>query len=147
MIEEMRLACIMARTAAGDTHDTLTAAAVEAATIGGASALGRSDIGRIAVGAKADLVLVDLEHPAMLPAHDPLKSLVFTAAERAIRDVFVDGQQRVANGEVLTIDPVAVGRRVAETQRRVLPRVPERDYARRIAETVAPPTFPILPTR
>ena len=143
MIEEMRLACIMARTAAGNTHAMPTAMAVEAATLGGAAALGRDDLGRIAIGAKADLVLIDLDHPAMMPAHDPLKCLVFTAADRPIRDVFVDGVQRVAGGEVLTIDQKAAGRRIADTQKRVIPRVPERDYASRPADAVAPPAFPI----
>lgn len=145
MIEEMRLACIMARTASGNTQNTLTTAAVEAATLGGAAALGRDDLGRLAPGAKADLVLIDMDHPSMMPAHDPLKCLVFTAAERPIRDVFVDGIQRVADGAVLTIDQQAAGRRIADTQKRVIPRVPERDYARRTADDVAPPAFPIAP--
>ncbi|MEX0809617.1 MAG: amidohydrolase family protein, partial [Dongiaceae bacterium] len=143
MLEEMRLACIMARTAAGNTHDTTTTAVVEAATLGGARALGRDDIGRIAVGAKADLVLVDLDEPSMMPAHDPLKCLVFTAADRAVRDVFVDGVQRVADRRVTTIDQASVGREVAASQTRVIPKVAGRDYAGRTAGDVAPPTFPI----
>jgi cytosine/adenosine deaminase-related metal-dependent hydrolase len=143
MLEEMRLACIMARTAAGNTHDTSTTDVVEAATLGGARALGRDDIGRIAPGAKADLVLVDLDRPSMMPAHDPLKCLIFTAADRAIRDVFVDGRQVVDDGRVTTIDHDAVGREVTASQARVIPKVAGRDYAGRTADQVAPPTFPI----
>jgi cytosine/adenosine deaminase-related metal-dependent hydrolase len=143
MIEEIRLACIMARTAAGNTHDTPTAAAVEAATLGGARALGRDDIGRLAVGAKADLVLIDLDNPAMMPVHDPLKCLVFTAADRAVRDVYVDGRKVVSAGNVLTVDQRAVGIEVAKTQRRVVGTVSGRDYAGRDADAVAPPAFPI----
>jgi 5-methylthioadenosine/S-adenosylhomocysteine deaminase len=143
MLEEMRLACIMARTAAGNTHDTPTASVVEAATLGGARALGRDDIGRIEPGAKADLVLIDLDDPSMMPANDPLKCLVFTAADRAVRDVFVDGRQVVDAGRVLTIDQRAVGHEVSASQARVLPKVAARDYAGRTADKVAPPTFPI----
>jgi cytosine/adenosine deaminase-related metal-dependent hydrolase len=143
MLEEMRLACIMARTAAGNTHDTLTSDVVEAATLGGARALGRDDIGRIAAGAKADLVLVDLDQPSMMPAHDPLKCLIFTAADRAVRDVFVDGRQVVDGGRVTTIDHDAVGRAVSASQARVIPKVASRDYAGRTADQVAPPTFPV----
>jgi len=46
-----------------------------------------SRIGAIAVGKKADLVLVDLAHPLMRPARDPLRSLIYYAADRAVRDV------------------------------------------------------------
>ena len=41
-------------------------------------ALARPDLGRLVSGAKADLVLVDLANPWMMPARDPLRSLVFT---------------------------------------------------------------------
>ena len=35
--------------------------------------------------------------------------------------------------------------RIAVTQKRFIPRVPDRDYARRTADDVAPPAFPIAP--
>jgi 5-methylthioadenosine/S-adenosylhomocysteine deaminase len=104
MIEELRHAAIMSRTLAGSVHDVTTADVFHAATIGGAEALGRADLGRIAVGAKADLVLIDTTHPLMRPVRDPLRSMVYAAGERAIRSVFVDGTEVVADGRVLTMD-------------------------------------------
>ena len=65
-----------------------------AATIGGARTLKRDDIARLSVGANADLVLVDLQAPSMRPVHEPLRSLIFVAGDRAIRDVFVEGARR-----------------------------------------------------
>ena len=56
-----------------------------------AAALGRDDIGALAPGMAADIVLVDLGHPLMQPARDPLRSFVFHAADRAVRTVLVDG--------------------------------------------------------
>jgi cytosine/adenosine deaminase-related metal-dependent hydrolase len=53
-------------------------------TIGGANALQRDDLGHLAPGCKADLVLVDLADVNMLPARDPLRSLIYTAAERVL---------------------------------------------------------------
>ena len=51
--------------------------------------LRRPDLGRLAVGAKADFSLVDLTHPMMRPVRDPLRSLVYAAGSRAVRDVYV----------------------------------------------------------
>lgn len=60
MLEEIRCAFTQARVASNEPASISMADVFRAATIGGADALGRTDIGRIAVGAKADLVLVDL---------------------------------------------------------------------------------------
>src|SRR5579864_3123816 len=104
LLEEMRLAAILARVAAEDIRAVSTGELLHAATVGGATALGRDDLGRLAPGMKADIVLVDLKHPLMIPARDPLRSLVYTAADRAVRDVFVDGRKVVEKGRVLNLD-------------------------------------------
>ena len=108
------------------------------ATIGGANSIGRADLGRLAPGAKADLVLVDLDHPAMAPMRDPLRSLVFSAGNAAIRDVFVDGAQTIDNGVVTTIDVPGVARALTEGQKRALADTPNRDWAKRAADDISP---------
>ena len=111
------------------------------ATLGGARLLGRSDIGRLAVGAKPDLVLVDLTHPMMQPNREPLRSLIYAAAERAVRHVFVAGRQVVKNGKVLTMDYAAAAAGVNESQKRALAGVPSRDWAGRSIDELSPPSF------
>jgi len=143
MLEEMRFAGILGRIAAKNVHALSGADLLHAATIAGAEALGREDIGRIAVGAKADLVLVDTTHPAMMPARDPLRSLVYSAAERAVRDVYVDGNQVVADGRAVHLDPVTAAGRLAEAQVRMLEAVPGIDYAGRTADQIAPLSLPV----
>lgn len=143
MIEEMRHAIILGRIAAREVHALTSADVFHAATVGGATALGRGDLGRIAVGAKADLVLADLSEPAMQPARDPLRSLIFSAAERAIREVYVDGRRVVADGEPLHIDRRAVAARLSIAQRKVLEAAPKHDYAHRSADVISPPTLPM----
>jgi 5-methylthioadenosine/S-adenosylhomocysteine deaminase len=143
LIEEMRLAAILARVAARDINTTCTAEIFHAATVGGATALGRDDIGRLAAGARADLVLVDLTNPFMLPARDPLRSLVYTAADRAVHSVFVDGTQVVAAGRVLTMDHAEALALLAEAQARMEADVPNHDWAHRRAEQIAPLSLPL----
>jgi 5-methylthioadenosine/S-adenosylhomocysteine deaminase len=98
----------------------------------------RDDLGRIAAGKKADLVLVDLALPQMKPARDPLRSFVYHAADRAVRDVFVDGRQVVGEGKVLMLDPVDAAGRVDRAQHRMLEAAPRRDYRGRNAAEITP---------
>jgi cytosine/adenosine deaminase-related metal-dependent hydrolase len=144
MIEELRLTALLARIQPRSLIGATTAEAFEAATLGGARLLGREDIGRLAPGAKADLVLVDLEHPAMRPVRDPLRSLVFSAAERAVRDVYVGGEQVVRDGRVLTLDHAGALDRLDGVRRRAEARVPERDWAGRSGAELSPLSLPVM---
>lgn len=143
LIEEMRKAAVLARIAARDIASVTTADLLSAATVGGAKALMRDDLGRIAAGNKADLVTVDLTAAPMMPARDPLHSLIYHAADRAVRDVFVDGQQVVAGGKVQTLDQAGAARRLELAQRRMLEAVPRRDYRGRSAEEITPLSLPL----
>ncbi len=138
LIEEMRLAAVLARVAGEDIRAASTGDVFHAATIGGATALMRDDLGRLAPGAKADIVLVDLRHPQMMPVRDPLRSLIFSAADRAVRDVYVDGRQVLKAGRALGLDPAAALDRLQAAQRRMEAAVPARDPRGRASEQVAP---------
>jgi 5-methylthioadenosine/S-adenosylhomocysteine deaminase len=142
MLEEMRTAAVLARITAEDIHAVGTADVLHAATIGGARALLRDDLGRLGPGKKADLVLVDLADVHMVPARDPLRSLVYTAAERAVRDVYVDGRRVVAERAVLHLDRVEAAGRLAEAQQRMIDAVPGHDHAGRSADDIVPLSLP-----
>ncbi|TMJ54850.1 MAG: N-ethylammeline chlorohydrolase [Alphaproteobacteria bacterium] len=136
LVEEMRKAAILARIAARDVAAVTTADLLHAATVGGAKALMRVD-------KKADLVVVDLTVAQMIPARDPLCSFVYHAAERAVRDVFVDGRQVVAEGKVVTLDQAAASERLVQAQRRMLAAAPQRDYRGRTAAEIVPLSLPL----
>jgi cytosine/adenosine deaminase-related metal-dependent hydrolase len=142
-LDEMRLAAYVARVRAGDFRAASTQQVFEAATVGGAKILRRTDLGRLAVGAKADFSLVDLSHPMMRPVRDPLRSLVYAAGSRAVRDVYVAGEQVVREGRVLTIDVEAAHAALAEAQAAALQGVPGRDWAGRTAEQLSPMVYPV----
>ena len=141
MLDEMRLAAYLARTQANNPRTLSTTDLFNAATIGGAKALGRSDIGRLAAGCKADFVLVDVTHPMIRPAHDPVRSLVYAAGDRALKAVFVDGRKVVEDGEVLTMDYREAAAHLHEAQKRVVANAPRQDWAHRPVDRIAPPSF------
>jgi len=141
MLEEMRTAAIMGRVAAQNMHALSTTNIFNAATIGGARALQRDDLGKLDVGARADVVSIALDDPTMMPVYDPIRSLIYTAADRAVRDVWVDGRQLVADGSLTTLDMDTIAAHLQEVQIRALEKVPERDRLGRNALQVAPLTF------
>jgi cytosine/adenosine deaminase-related metal-dependent hydrolase len=143
-LEEMRSAFTISRVVAGTVDDVTTLDVFNAASVGGARALLRDDIGRLKVGAKADLVVIDLKHPAMMPMREPIRSLLYVAADRAVRDVYVDGQQVVADGRAVNLDYQAASEALEEAQKRSMQEVPKRDWAGRAADELAPLVLPIL---
>ena len=70
----------------------------------GAKAQGRRDTGRIAVGARADLALIDLRAPHNLPVVSPEASLAYSAAASDVKMTVVDGRILYENGEFYTLD-------------------------------------------
>jgi len=138
LIEEMRLAIVLGRVHARDIRAANTQSVFNAATIGGAKALGREDLGRLAPGTKADFLMVDLQHPTMTPARDPLRALVWSGADRPIRHVYVDGRAIVRDYRPVGLSFVEAAGILAQEQERMLVDAPLRDYAGREAEMIAP---------
>ena len=143
LLEEMREAVILSRVAAGRVDDAIAADVFDAVTTNGAKALGRSDIGRLTAGAKADLVLMDLAHPLMRPGRDPLRNLIFTAADRAVKDVYVDGTKLVADGAVISMDCDAATGRLEAAQIRAEANVAALDEKGRSGPEISPPVLPM----
>ena len=143
LLEEMRQALILSRVASGDIYDISTTAVFNAATIGAARAFQRDDIGRLAPGAKADLVLLDLTNRYMRPMRDPIRNLIYTAADRAVRDVYVDGRRVLENGEMVTLDVKAAVAALESAQQRAEATVHKRDPQGRAGIEVSPLVLPM----
>ena len=143
MLEELRHVGVYARITTGNVHDLTTTDVFNAATLGGAQALLRDDIGRLAVDAKADIVIVDIEHPLMRPGREPLRNLINVAAERAVKDVFIDGKLVVADGEICTLDYENALIEMDAAQVRSIRKVPELDFQNRTLDQLAPMAFPV----
>ncbi|MGH9090938.1 MAG: amidohydrolase family protein [Acidimicrobiales bacterium] len=119
--EEMRLAPLLARAAAGDASLVPTAQALRLATRGGAEALGLAT-GSLAPGMAADFLRLDLADPCFVPALDErelLAHLVWAAPNRLVTDVWVGGRQVVAGGRCTTVDVEEARRQVAARARRL----------------------------
>jgi 5-methylthioadenosine/S-adenosylhomocysteine deaminase len=119
MAQEIRLACCCYKETRINPRVMPPETGLEMATINGAKAALMSErIGSIEVGKEADIVLFDTNRPEWQPLINPVSNLVYGATGDSVRDVFVMGEQVVANGRLTLIDearlfaevPVAVTR-------------------------------------
>ncbi len=94
----MRFALLSPRSALPHHRWLGAAAGWRMATEAGARALGVGGAGRLAVGAPADIVLLDLDRPAFVPLTDPVAQLVFAAGPAAVREVFAGGRLVLKDG-------------------------------------------------
>lgn len=78
--------------------------AIYAATTAGAKAQGREDCGKLAVGYKADLIVVDACSANMQPIHNLLNNVVYSIAPTDLIMTIVDGKVLYEKGEYKTLD-------------------------------------------
>jgi 5-methylthioadenosine/S-adenosylhomocysteine deaminase len=96
MFESMKIATLLQKFNT-DNQTVMPAKEVfDMATVNGASAL-QLDAGEISVGKLADILLIDLKHPAMIPNHDLISNLVYSATGGVVRST-------ICNGKVLMLD-------------------------------------------
>lgn len=93
---EMRAAALMQKAVHRDPERIPAATMLYLATRGGAKACGLEDVGELSVGMKADLAIVDLSAPHLVPHHDILSLLAYSAGPSDVRDVYVEGQPVVS---------------------------------------------------
>ena len=55
-------------------------------------------------GCRADLVLLDLNRPHLIPRHNALSHLVYAAEGGDVTDVMVDGRFLMRDGKLLQLD-------------------------------------------
>jgi 5-methylthioadenosine/S-adenosylhomocysteine deaminase len=102
LLEEMRLAALLAKAVARDAEAMPAHAALRAATLGGAQALGlEGQIGSIVPGKAADLVALRLSGPELEPCYDPVSHIVYVAGRQHVSDVWVAGRPLVRDGELV----------------------------------------------
>lgn len=80
--------------------------ALHHATLGAAEAIGKADdIGSLAVGKRADIVLVDTTGPEWVPlSPDPILQLVWASDGRSVRHVVASGRVVVEDREPVLVD-------------------------------------------
>ena len=117
LFADMKLAAVLHNGVACDPMAMTPRQALEMATVNGARALGRN-AGRIEAGRTADLILVDFDAPNLIPCHDEVENLVFSAHGSNVCMNMARGRVIYQNGEFKTLD---LDRIKAEVRQYALP--------------------------
>ena len=103
-LQQMKIFAIVPKMYYNDPSVMPVRECVRAATRNGAITQGREDCGVLKTGAKADLIVMDLDSTRMHPVHDALANIVYSASPEDIVMTMVDGKVLYENGEYTTID-------------------------------------------
>jgi 5-methylthioadenosine/S-adenosylhomocysteine deaminase len=125
MFEVMRMVALQTRQAGGDSEVMPAVAPLMMATVCGATAQGRSqECGMLKQGLDADIVLVDFSAPHLMPCHNVVSSLVFSAKGGDVAMTMVRGKILYQNGRFPTLDLNAI---VSEIMEYAIPKVMEKE--------------------
>jgi 5-methylthioadenosine/S-adenosylhomocysteine deaminase len=114
MVEVMRTVLFMERVRRQDGRLPTPEQALAWATRNGYRALGVPEGGWLAAGNRADLVVVDLRRPHLVPALRVVSDFVHNGQAADVRSVIVDGRWLMRDHRVLTLDEPAI---VAQAER------------------------------
>ena len=105
MIESLKFAALLQKVAARDASVVDAQTILDWATLGGARVLGlEHEIGSLEAGKKADLFVLAARSPKIVPAHDPVASLVYSAGEGDVTMTIADGKVLMRDGVIRGVD-------------------------------------------
>lgn len=144
MVINMRLGSMMCRFAENSSYVASTDELYRAATLWGADALGRPDLGRLAPGAKADIIIIDMDSFHMGQVDDPIRSLVMNGFGTDIRTVIINGRFVMQDGVIPGVDFDELSRQGQAFYQKLKAGYTERDYLQRSSSELFPHGFKIL---
>lgn len=103
MFEELQAVATLHKGTSGDASMVRAAQALRMATQNGAQALGLSS-GVLAAGEPADLIIVDIHKPHMMPMYNALHNIVYSAQASDVWMTMVDGKVLYHDGAYQTLD-------------------------------------------
>jgi cytosine/adenosine deaminase-related metal-dependent hydrolase len=143
IVSELRWASILAKVTDANYQVGLPREVFNAATLAACKFLGREDLGRLGPGAKADILLIDLDRLGAGFYADPIKALVDAGSGRDVDTVIVDGKILIQAGRAVRVDEDEVYAKAREATRNYWNHVPTWRWDGAGVDRIIPPAFPI----
>jgi 5-methylthioadenosine/S-adenosylhomocysteine deaminase len=120
LMEEMDLAAKLQKITKMDPRALGAKSVVEMATIEGAKALHmEKEIGSLAVGKKADIILISLDEPNAVPMYDIYAQLAYALKGSDVETVVIGGRVVMRNKKLLTLNEPEILAKAREYGKRV----------------------------
>lgn len=143
MVAELRWASMLAKITEQNYQVGQPRDVFNAATLAACQFLDRDDLGRLAPGAKADIILINIDHLGAAFYRDPIKALVDSGCGRDVDTVIVDGHTLLQGGRTVRLDEEAVYAAARQATHRFWGNVPTWHWDGQDIDHIIPPAFPM----
>jgi len=124
MFEAMKAAALLQKVSQHNPRAINCQKILEMATIDAAKAIGMADkLGSLEAGKFADIVLIDLAAPFLVPSVNAISNLIYATSTKAVDLVLVNGQVVFKDGEIITLDQKELIRKCNNTAQGLLKEV------------------------
>jgi cytosine/adenosine deaminase-related metal-dependent hydrolase len=104
LFEDMRTAMIKQRTHFGDISYLPPGKVIEMATINAAKAIGETNIGTLKKGLKADVIIIDLFKPHLVPIMMIPYRIAYCCSGYDVKSSIIDGELVMENRKMIKVD-------------------------------------------
>jgi len=119
LFREMGMAARLHKVMANDPTVLDARTALTLTTINGAKVIGRDDIGSLEQGKNADLIIINLDKPHLVPLYNPCSHLVYAASGADVTTTIINGKIIMKDRKILTVDEQEVMREVKNIAKKV----------------------------
>ncbi len=144
IIQNIRAGSMLSRSLEKDVTDSSYADFFRAATLGGAKFLGRDDLGRIAVGAKADIIALDLDGFHMGTIDDPIRTMMISGSGRDVKLSIINGRTVMKDRDIPNVDLEEIRLKGQKYYDKMRKGYFARDYQQLPEEELIPSSFRIV---
>ncbi|GHI00565.1 amidohydrolase family protein [Neobacillus kokaensis] len=144
MFQNIRTGSMLSRVIEQNVEDSTYADLYRAATIGGANFLGRDDLGRLAVGAKADIIAIDLDGFHMGVIDDPIRTMIASGSGRDVKLSIINGKIVMKDRKIPGLDLEQIKQQGQQYFAKMRNGYLERDYQQLPENELLAPSFKIV---
>lgn len=139
----IRTASMYSRMQEGTAKGSTYADIYRSATLGGAKMLGREDLGRLCEGAKADMIVVDLDSFHMGTIDDPIRTIFMCGNGTDVKMSIINGKTVMKDRKLINADLEELRIKGQTYFEKMKYGYMERDYQHLKEEEIFRPSYPI----
>jgi 5-methylthioadenosine/S-adenosylhomocysteine deaminase len=144
IFQNIRAGSMISRLHEKDVADSTFADFFRAATLGGAKFLGRDDLGRLAAGAKADIIVIDLDGYHMGLSDDPIRTMIMSGSGRDVKLSVINGKIVMKDRKIPNLDLKELQLKGQSYFEKMKSAYSERDYQQSKVHELFNPSFPFV---